>query len=167
MYRILQYSLFFVAVVLLQMLLFDNLLITPYIYPLYYVVFIILLPVGASRAGVLLLGTALGVVMDYAMGTGGINTIATAAVAFLRPALINISMGKDVQHEVIPYGESIDLKEFLLFASLMVIIHQTVFFFFESLGNHFFLTVIKIILSSAVTLLLVWLTANLFKRIGK
>ena len=82
MQRTIEYILFFVAVVLLQSLLFDNLVLTRYVVPLYYVVFMLLLPVGTGRMALLLLGAALGMVMDTTMGTPGLNVIATAAVGF-------------------------------------------------------------------------------------
>ena len=165
MQRIFEYILFFVAVVLLQALLFDNLVLTRYVVPLYYVVFLLLLPVGMGRMGLLLTSTLLGMVMDVTMGTPGLNVIASAAVGFARPAVMNISMGKDVQHEKIPFGGAIDDKSFMLYATLLVALHQTLFFGFESLGSHFFFTVAKIILSTLVTVVLVWITAGLFRKI--
>lgn len=165
MQRIFEYILFFVAVVLLQALLFDNLVLTRYVVPLYYVVFLLLLPVGTSRVSLLLMGTLLGATMDITMGTPGLNIIASAAVGFARSGVMNISMGKDVQHEKIPFGGAIDDKSFLLYAIILVGLHQTLFFGFESLGSHFFFTVAKIILSTLVTVVLVWITAALFRKI--
>lgn len=165
MYRVLEYIIFFVAVVLLQALLFDNLLFSSLIMPLYYVVFVVLLPVKMGRFWLLVLGTLLGMVMDVSMGTAGLNTIATAAVAFVRPAIMNLLMGKDLAHENIPYGGSISPHSFILYASMMVLVHHALFYGFESLGSHFFYTVGKVILSSVATVLLTLLTARLFRRI--
>lgn len=165
MQRIFEYILFFVAVVLLQALLFDNLVLTRYVVPLYYVVFLLLLPVNTGRMGLLIMGVLLGAIMDITMGTPGLNIIASAAVGFARPGVMNISMGKDVQHEKIPFGGAIDNKSFLLYAIILVGLHQTLFFGFESLGSHFFFTLSKIILSTLVTVVLVWITAALFRKI--
>jgi hypothetical protein len=165
MYRVLEYTIFFVAVVLLQSLLFDNLLFSSVIMPLYYVVFVVLLPVKMNRFWLLILGTFLGQVMDFSMGTAGLNTIATAAVAFIRPMAMNLLMGKDVAHENIPYGGAIDPRSFILFASMLVFVHHSLFYGFESLGSHFFYTVSKVILSSLATIVLVVLTARLFRRL--
>lgn len=165
MQRTIEYIVFFVAVVLLQTLLFDNLVLTRYVVPLYYVVFILLLPVGTGRMSLLLLGTLLGCVMDAMMGTPGLNLIATSAVSFARPAIMNITMGKDVQHEKIPFGGAIDDKAFIIYATILVALHQTLFFGFESLGSHFFFTVAKIVFSTIVTVGLVWITAGLFRKI--
>lgn len=165
MQRTIEYILFFVAVVLLQALLFDNLLFSGLVVPLYYVVFVILLPVKMERLWLLLLGVVMGVVMDVSMGTAGLNTIATTAVAFVRPWIMQMTIGKDVAHESIPYGGAIDDKSFLLYAALLVVAHQMLFFGFESLGSHLLFTLGKIILSSVVTVILVWVTARLFRKI--
>lgn len=165
MQRTIEYILFFVAVVLLQALLFDNLLFSGLVVPLYYVVFVILLPVKMERLWLLLLGVVMGVVMDVSMGTAGLNTIATTAVAFVRPWVMQMTIGKDVAHESIPYGGAIDDKSFLLYAALLVVAHQMLFFGFESLGSHLLFTLGKIILSSVVTVILVWVTARLFRKI--
>ena len=163
MQRALEYIIFFVAVVLLQALLFDNLMFSGLVVPLYYVVFLLLLPVECGRVALLVLGTLLGVVMDVSMGTPGLNTMASAAVAYLRPMVMNLTMGKDVQHETVPYGGAIGEEAFLFYAGVLILCHEAIFFGFESLGSHFFFTILKIIVSSVVTLGTVWLTARLFR----
>lgn len=165
MQRIAEYILFFVAVVLLQALLFDNLLIGALVVPLYYVVFLLLLPVECGRVALLVLGTLLGVVMDVSMGTPGLNTMASAAVAYLRPMVMNLTMGKDVQHETVPYGGAIGEEAFLFYAGVLILCHEAIFFGFESLGSHFFYTLGRIVASSAVTLGLTLITARLFRKI--
>ena len=106
-------------------------------------------------------------VMDALMGVAGLNVIATTAVAFARPLVMSISMGNDTQHEKIPFGGAIDDRAFLLYTTLLVGLHQTIFFGFESLGSHFFFTVAKIVCSTLTTVVLVWITAGLFRRIIK
>lgn len=165
MQRAIEYILFFVAVVLLQALLFDNLLFSGLVVPLYYVVFVVLLPVSMERLWLLVLGVVLGMTMDISMGTAGLNTIATAAVAYVRPFAMNLTMGKDVAHESIPYGGAIDLRSFALYATILILVHNLLFFGFESLGSHFFYTLSRVVCSTAVTLALVIATARLFRRI--
>lgn len=165
MQRTIEYILFFVAVVLLQALLFDNLLFSGLVVPLYYVVFVVLLPVKIPRLWLLVLGVVLGVVMDVSMGTAGLNTIATAAVAFLRPSVMNVSIGKDVVHESIPYGGAIDHKSFVLYVLTLVLVHNLLFFGFESLGSHLLFTLGRIVCTTLVTTGLVIITARLFRKI--
>lgn len=165
MQRTIEYILFFVAVVLLQALLFDNLLFSGLVVPLYYVVFVLLLPVKIGRVWLLLLGAALGVTMDVSMGTAGLNTIATTAVAYLRPVVMNLTMGKDVAHESIPYGGAIDDRVFLPYAAILVLVHNLLFFGFESLGSHLLFTLGRVVCTTLVTTLLVMVTARFFRKI--
>ena len=166
MQRAIEYIIFFVAVVLLQALLFDNLMFSGLVVPLYYVVFVVLLPVKMERLWLLLLGVLLGVVMDVSMGTAGINTIATTAVAFVRPVVMRMTIGNDVAHESIPYGGAIDNGSFVLYATMLIVAHNILFFGFESLGSHLFYTLCRIVCSSAVTLVLTIVTARLFRRVA-
>ena len=164
MYRTLPYLGLFAAAALLQVFLFDHLTISIYLNPLVYIVFIALLPLDTPPAAVLGAGLALGVTMDFAMGAAGINTIATLFVAFCRPTLLNLLAGKDeVKDGGIPNVNRLGIKKFIKYASFMVLLHSTVFFIFETLSLHFFyLTLLRILLSSAVTLLLVYFCQRLF-----
>lgn len=163
--RAIEYIIFFVVVVLLQALLFDNLMFSGLVIPLYYVAFVVLLPVKIGRLWLLLLGALLGVIMDVSMGTAGLNTIATTAIAFLRPVIINLSMGKDVAHESIPYGGTISARSFLTYGAILIGVHGALFFGFESLGSHLLYTLCRVVVSSAVTLGLTVITARLFRKI--
>lgn len=165
MQRAIEYIVFFVVVVLLQALLFDNMMFSGLVVPLYYVVFVLLLPVKMERLWLLVLGVVMGMTMDVSMGTAGLNTIATTAVAFLRPLAMNISMGKDAVHESIPYGGAVSSNSFVTYAAMLIFIHNSLFFGFESLGSHFFYTLGRIVASSAVTLGLTLITARLFRKI--
>lgn len=167
MYRTIQYTVLFVVLVLFQALLFNNLMLVPYLFPMVYIAFLVLLPVRLSWAAQTLLGFLLGVTVDFSMGTAGINTIASTFIGFVRPWVMNLTMGRDVQYETIPYGGGLERKEFLLYAVILVALHNTLFFAFESLGSHLFPTVLKILFSSVVNLLLVWLTAAVFKATVK
>lgn len=167
MQRTLEYILLFVTVVLLQTLLFNNLLLTRYVVPLYYVVFMLLLPVSTGRMSLLLWGALLGLVMDILMGTAGLNVIATTAVGFLRPSIMNITMGKDVQHENIPFGGAIEDHSFAAYATILVGIHGLLFFGFESLGSHLLFTLVKLVLSTVVTVALAWITAAYCRKVIK
>ncbi|MDY3979334.1 MAG: rod shape-determining protein MreD [Tidjanibacter sp.] len=167
MYRTIQYSILLVVLVMLQALLFDNLVLVPFVFPMVYIAFVVLLPVRSSWLVQTVLGFAIGALVDFSMGTAGINTIATTFIGFVRPWVMNLTMGQDVQYELIPYGGNIERKEFLLYAVILVLLHNTLFFAFESLGSHLPATVLKIVCSTVINLLLVWLTAALFAATEK
>ena len=164
MYRTLEYTILFVVMALLQVFLFSRIGVSVYSHPLAYVAFIILLPMEIAPLLLLTLGLLMGVTMDVFMGTAGINTIATLFVAFCRPTLLNLLAGKDeVKDGGIPNVNRLGIKKFIKYASFMVLLHSTVLFIFETLSLHFFyLTLLRILLSSAVTLLLVYFCQRLF-----
>ena len=149
MYRTLEYTILFVVMALLQVFLFSRIGVSVYIHPLAYVAFIILLPMEIAPLLLLTLGLLMG---------------ATLFVAFCRPTLLNLLAGKDeVKDGGIPNVNRLGIKKFIKYASFMVLLHSTVFFIFETLSLHFFyLTLLRILLSSAVTLLLVYFCQRLF-----
>lgn len=164
MYRTLPYLFLFAATVVLQIFFFDNLTVSIYLSPLVYVAFVALLPLDMPHAGVLLGGLAAGVVMDWAMGTAGINTIATVLVAFLRPYLLRLICRRDdTREEGVPSAEQLGKGIFLNYLIVLVLIHHFTFFSLSALSwTHLLHTLLRLAVSSAVTVGFIWLIARLF-----
>lgn len=74
-------------------------------------------------------------------------------------------MGKDeVKEGGVPNVNRIGLKRFLRYAGVIVLLHGTVFFVLESLTwSFFYLTLLRIICSSVITLLLVYFCQKLLQ----
>lgn len=164
MYRLLEYGILFFVIVILQVFLFSRIGISIYVNPLVYIAFVILLPMEIAGALLLVQGMVLGMTVDFFMGTAGINTIATLFATFCRPAVLALLVGKDeVKEGGVPNVNRIGLKRFLRYAGVIVLLHGTVFFVLESLTwSFFYLTLLRIVCSSAVTLLLVYFCQKLF-----
>lgn len=164
MYRTLPYLALFAATALLQVFLFDNLSISVYLNPLIYVAFIVLLSLDTPPAVLLGAGLFTGVVMDAAMGTAGINTVATLPIAFLRPMFLHLICGRENLREGgIPSPERLGRRNFIDYLLLMILVHHTVFFLLEALSwSHLLHTVIRILLSSLVTMAFVWIIVRIF-----
>ncbi len=164
MYRTLQYALLFLVAAALQIFLFNNLSLSVYLNPLVYVVFIALLPMEASPLTMLLSGLAMGVAMDWTMGAAGVNTIATVFVAFIRIHLLNFVCGKENVHDGgVPSSRRLGDKAFLNYLSLVVLIHNAIFFYLEALSPaHALATLLRLCVSAAVGILFCWLIARLF-----
>ena len=165
MHRFMEYTLLFVVLVLLQVLLFNNLGISLYVNPLVYVSFVILLPADIRGAWLLLLALLMGVVVDMFSGTPGINTIATLLVAFCRPGLLLLLVGSDDVKELgVPDANHMGTGRFLKYASLLVVLHAAVFFMLEALSWRYFgFTLLRIVLSSLATILFVYFCQKLFR----
>lgn len=164
MSRTIAYILFFLLTALLQFVLFDNLSVWMYFCPLVYVAFVALLPMDYPPAAVLLSGLLMGVAMDFGMGAAGENTIATVLVAFLRPAILTMIHSRDDARESgIPSPASLGGgKMFLTYLAMMIVLHHAVFFSLEALSSaRVFHTVARTVISSAVSIVFVWLLAEI------
>ncbi len=164
MVRNIHYILLFLAVVLLQIFLFDNLSISIYLNPLVYVAFVVLLPFDIKPVTLLLSAFVLGVVMDWMMGAAGVNTIATLPVAFVRPMLLAMLMGREESREIgVPSVDRMGMRRFVQYLVIMVVLHHTIFFVFEALSwSHLFHTIVRILFSSLFTVGATWLIVRLF-----
>lgn len=164
MYRTLPYTILFAVTVLLQVFLFDNLSISIYFNPLIYIAFLALLPLDTPPVALLGAGLGLGVIMDYAMGAAGLNTIATLLIAFLRPMLVNLLYGHDNAKEGgIPSSNRMGNRMFVRYLLWLTLIHHTVFFLLEALSwSRLPLTALRIVVSTTVSTLFIWLIARIF-----
>jgi len=164
MHRTLQYAILFIVMVILQIFLFSRIGISVYVHPLVCIAFIALcfaeLLRLLSRRIALWRGSRSGLFVAAA----GIHTVAALLAAFCRPALLNVLVGKDeVKDGGVPNVNRIGAKKFVRYASAMILIHSTAFFLLEALSwSFFYRTALRIALSSAVTLPLVYFCQKLF-----
>lgn len=158
MHRILEYTLFFVLLVSLQVLLFDNVNLSVYLYPLVYIGFILLLPMNTLPIVVLLLGCFMGIVLDFFTGSAGLHTISTVFVSFIRPYILYFTVGADeVRDGGLPIPLRIGFSRFLAYSGILVFVHSFVFFSFEALSARFFhLTLLRVFSSSLLALVIIY-----------
>ncbi len=163
MHRIAEYGTIFVVSVLLQVFLFDRLNLSPYLYPLVYTAFIVLLPAGTDRALLLVLSFLLGASVDLLSGTPGLNTIAATATGFLRPGIMALTVGKDAAREgIVPLPIDTGQARWLRYTVATVSVHCTVFFLFEAMSFAYIgFTLLRILGSIASTTFLLWFAASL------
>jgi rod shape-determining protein MreD len=151
---VLRYSLVFILLLLLQVLLFDNINFGGYINPYVYIMFIMLLPVEMPGWILLLIAFFTGLIMDFFSGTTGMNASASVAAAFARPYILRIISPRDGYDpgstpSMMIYG----FRWFFLYSLLIVALHHFILFFMEVFRfADFFRTVLRIILSSIFTI---------------
>ncbi len=164
MYRFVPYSVLFVAVVLLQILFFNNLSVSISLSPLVYIVFLLLMPLQSSRFSVLMMGLAMGVLMDISMGLAGVNTISTLFVAFFRPYLLAMTVSKEMlAGSGVPSDLRIGQGGYLRYMIIFVAIHHAIFFALESLSlENIGLYLIRFLVSGCVSALFIWLITRAF-----
>ena len=154
----------FVVLILLQVLVLNNLqlpgVFNPYIYPL----FLLLLPLRMPLWLLLLIGFLSGLTMDMFANTMGMHAAASVLLCFMRPQVLKLiepSGGYELTDK--PTLSHMGFRWFATYASILVVIHHLFFFFLETLefGQVGFM-LLKIILSTALSLLLILLIEFFF-----
>lgn len=164
MHRILQYTFLFLAVTALQVFLFDNLQLSLYVHPFAYLAFVLLLPMEIKGPTLLLLAAGMGIAMDFFSGMPGINTAAVTAMAFCRPTVLRLFVGKEIVGDGgVPNAARIGTGKFLRYAAVLTLIHATLFFVLETLSSVLILfTAVRIAASTVCSLIVLWFIQLLF-----
>ncbi len=147
----------FVILVAIQILIFNNIQLSGYINPYIYILFILLLPFETPGWLLLILGFLLGISIDIFSDTLGMHTIATTLMAFLRPFVLEIIAPRDgYESGSNPRISFFGLSWFFRYAAILTVIHHFVLFYIEIFHfGGFFSTLLRVILSSAVTLFVI------------
>ncbi len=162
--RNLNYTLLFIALVLIQLLVLDSMYISVYVAPLVYVAFIVLLPTDTSPLSTLLLGLAAGVVLDFLSGGMGLNTASLLVAGYVRPLVLRLVAGDDIMRERSQPGiKRLGAAKFVFYSFVMSLVVSLVFFLLEALDlSRIAGTLLKVLCSSIATTLLVYITAMVF-----
>jgi len=156
MLRVIQNILLFFVLVLIQVLVLNNIQFLGFVNPYIYVLFILSLPARTPRWFVLILGFVLGLAIDTFSNTLGMHTAATVLIAYARSFIIKLFTSIDEGNNPIPSFHSFGVGAYVKYALVMVILHHSALFFLESFSlSNFWLVLFKIILSSAITMLII------------
>lgn len=164
---VLRFSGIFVLLVLLQVLLFNNIQFSGYINPYIYLLFILLLPIEMPHWLLLLVSFFTGSVIDIFSGSPGMHSSATVLAGFFRPFILRVV----TLREGYETGSSLSMhaygfRWFLIYASIMVLIHHAALFYLEVFRfGDFFRTLLRVLLSSFFSILFILIIE--FYRRGK
>jgi rod shape-determining protein MreD len=164
--NILKYSLVFFVSVMLQVLVFNNILIARTISPFFYILFILLLPFETNRSVLLSLAFILGLTIDAFNNTLGVHASAAVLVAYIRPGVLSlISSRETLESTAEPRVANMSLQWFVGYAATLVTIHHLFLFLIEAFTFHGILfTLLRAILSSVLTVILIVLSQFLIFR---
>lgn len=137
--------------------------IVPYLYylPLLWVSFSI------SRAGLLFAAFATGLTLDYFMMTPGLHAAACVLIAFIRPFIINILTPKDSSEFNYrePSPRAMQWTPYAVYVFILTLLHHGYMVFLEWLDFGTFLEfIIKVIATTAISMLLIFTVELLFPR---
>lgn len=167
--EIFSYLLRFIAIILLQILVVNNIELSSYINPYIYVAFILTLPVTMKPWQIVFLSFLLGATMDAFSSTPGLHIAATNFMGYMRIHYLRATTTKeDIEGRMVPSISQKGIVWFTVYGFVMVFMHHLVLFFLEIYGFHeFFSTLSRVFVSSLVTLLLIVVGQLLFFRSKK
>jgi rod shape-determining protein MreD len=168
MVNIVRSLLYFVLLVLVQMLVLNNIHFLRIVTPFLYIYFIIKLPTGYSSVRVTCLSFLLGLVMDMLSNTPGMHAAACTLAGFARPYMINVFMRENLPENTIPSFRTFGYGHFVRFVLLFVILHHAALFLIESLTlfDPLFLA-IRIVGSIAMTTVFICVVESFNRRTRK
>jgi len=147
----------FILLVLVQVLVLNNIQFIGFINPYIYVLFILSLPYRTPRWFQLLLAFATGLIIDAFSNTPGMHTASIVFIAFLRNPVIRIFTSIDEGNNPTPSFHTFGVSAYIKYVVTLVLFHHTILFLLESFSFvNIWLTFIKIILSSATTLFIIF-----------
>ena len=119
--NILRGFIYFVVLVLVQVLILNNIHFLRVATPFSYLYFILKMPVGSSRTNVVF------------SNTPGMHAFACTLAGFIRHSLIQLLMGKDLPEGINPSYKTFGYGGFFRYTLLFVVIHHVALFLIESL----------------------------------
>lgn len=143
----------YAVVIIFQVLVMDNVMISGYMVPYVYLLFILLMPFETPRWIVLLSGFFLGLGIDLFEHTLGMHTAATVLLAFVRPYFLNLLAPRDgYEPETFPRIHYYGFSWFLKYTLLMVLVHHLALFYLEVFQlQNFLSTLLRVVLSTALS----------------
>jgi rod shape-determining protein MreD len=162
---ILRYTVIFILLILLQVLLFDNIQFSGYVNPYVYIMLILLLPVEIPSWLLLLISFLTGLIIDFFSGSPGMHTSATVLAGFVRPYVLRVISPRDGYEpgsdpSMLIYG----VKWFLIYTVIIVLIHHLALFYLEVFRfADFFRTMLRVLLSSVFSVTFI-LLAEYYRR---
>lgn len=153
----------FIFLILFQVLILNNIQFSGYINPYFYIYFILLLPFETPHWLLLLSAFLLGISLDAFTNTFGLNASACVLMAFVRPFVITtISTGTEFMAGHSPSLKNQGMKWFAYYSIILVLVHHFALFYLEIFRfTEFFQTLLRVLLSSAFTLLIVFIAEYL------
>ena len=143
----------YVVVMLLQVLLFNQLQLFGVCHPYIYVLCLLMMPLTLSPMADMIIGAAVGLLMDVLCNTLGVHTAACILLMFIRPYLVGALVNdKDRLNEQLT-SRTLGIEAMIKYVVIMVLIHHfTVFMLAAWSWTHFWFVLAETAVSSALTI---------------
>ena len=146
----------YIVVMLLQVLLLDQLQLWGACHPYVYILCLLMMPITLPHSVSMVIGAAVGMVMDIFCNSLGVHTAACILLMFIRPYLIGVIVNdKDRLNEQISL-RAIGMEALIKYVVILVLIHHlTVFLLAAWSWAHIGFVLLETLVSSLITISLI------------
>lgn len=156
MEKILNRIVWFIGLLLVQILLFNKIYLFGLATPFIYVYFILVLDKEADRNALMLQAFALGLMVDVFCNTPGVNAGASVLLAFTRARLLRMFMPREEYENFEPGIRTMGVWPFLRYAFVAVLLHHSALFMLEAFSlAHIGHLLLRVLCSTLLTVMLV------------
>lgn len=154
---IINYSLWFMALVLLQVLVFNNIHLLGYATPMPFFYALLILHNETPRWLYIILGFFIGMLVDISANTIGENAGVATFLGLITPALLNAFSPPDRTDDGFnPSARTMKWNGFLMYVTAASLIHCTLFFIIENFSFfHALDLLVEVVSSTALTVLII------------
>jgi rod shape-determining protein MreD len=141
-----------------------------YVKPILYFLFILWLPFSINRNALMIIAFLFGLCMDNFTGTPGLHAIPAVLVAYLRPFLLNLLLPKETTEQSYfePSITSLGGMPYFVYILFLTFLHNASLVLIEWLQfGDFVFFIGKVAATTAISLLLIFVTEMLFPRKAK
>lgn len=161
----LQRLLWLVALVAVQMMVFNYMHLFGYATPLPFIYLLLLFPLDTQRWTILLWGFACGLLCDIVSLTPGIGAAAMTLAAFVQPPLLALMAPKDSVEDLEPSFASLGFWQYVRYAAIITFIFCAAYFLLSSFNFfHVLDLAISFVSSWGLTLVLCLLIEGVRKK---
>ncbi len=156
----------FIALLLVQILILNNLDIFGHANAYLYILFILLLPFDIPGFLLLILSFLMGLSVDFFSNTLGMHAAAATLLAFLRPSFLRLAYQKeDIPLKSEPGLKEMGFKSFYMYALSLTLIHHLFLFVVDTLKfSNFLQIILDTLTSSVITIVLIMICMYLFRK---
>lgn len=147
-----------------QVLVLNHLQLMGYGTPLIFACMVLYMPMGSLRAGVLLWGFCIGMIVDVFSNTPGVASGAMTFVALIQPPLLKLMAPRDAAEDIKPTIQTMGKWNFVRYTMIIFLMHHLVYFGLECFSVFQITDVVMLMLTSWVTSVLFALLLESFRR---
>ncbi len=157
----------FLLFMLLQLLVFRNVVMQDYAFCFMYIACILLLPNEVSQTWVIPISFLVGLIIDIFYDTAGVHASACVLIGYLRSYILPLLLpNRGLETDIVLSINGMGTERFVRYIFIMTLIHHTLLFFVEAGTFQFFVvTIIKIVSSVLVTTLSIVLLHVVFRGV--